>query len=495
MSILRDLINVGISPNEAQILEQTFANEADFLDGLEKIARVLELNEDPGILPPGGEPWLSIHLDMLHSGLDFEQAYLQALCKWDAPIQMAITQAVFQRRQDIQQWMQQSQSQSKKRKTAEYIQTLTNLGYRFRYNICTHNVEVNGDAMSDPMQAEIRGKLRDLGIFEVNIAEDAYFANAWQHRYHPLKDYLTGLKFQGGDPIGDLAGHFVDERGVFPIWLRRWLIGAIARIMAGEQNRMLVLDGLQGLGKDYFAKWLCSPLPEYFYEGPIMPDDKDHRLRLLSCWIWNVNELGSTTRRSDREALKAFLTIQTIRERKPYGHFDSQGPALSSFIGTVNNEGGILNDPTGHRRFMIAKLKEIDWDYAKIDVDQVWAQAFELYLTGETWRLDGIELEAANEINDEYQTVDIVEETIKELFEVTGDRTDWMSSYEIINILKSDDDFVAGTKGGGLRPGAEIDTRRLASALIKLGLEPTNGQSNSSGKRRRGYFGIKIRKP
>lgn len=495
MTLLRDLLNAGVLPSDAQILESEFANEPDFLDGMEQIARCLAMGQPPNLFPPSGEPWRSIHGEMLHNGQAPDAAFNQALATWPVQVQAAISGAVSQRMVDINQWMQQlQQSTSKKRKSADYVKILANLGYVFRYNTCTNNIETNGVPVSDPIMATIRSKIRDAGIVEINVVEDAIMAHAWTNRYHPIKDYLTSLKYQGGNEINILASYFVDERGIIELWLKRWLIGACARVMAGEQNRMLVLDGHQKMGKDYFVKWLCSPMPEYFQEGAIMPDEKDHRLRLLSTWIWDVNELGNTTRRSDREALKAFLTIQTVRERRPYGHFDTQGQAMTSFIGTVNNEGGILNDPTGNRRFMIATMKSMDWNYTQIDVDQVWAQAFELYLAGEHWDLKDDELNIAEEINEEYQVIDIVEEAIKELFVITpGDTSDWMASYEIMEILKAERNSFLGIRGGGLKPGVEVDTRRLSSALTKLGLKKTYPVSNSLGDRRRGYYGIKRR--
>lgn len=483
MTLLKSLLNAGILPGDAQVLDGEFANEPDFLNGLEQVARAI-VTGNVALLPPAGEPWCSIHLAMISNGQAPDMAFSAALAAWPPAVQVALGSAVSFRMQEIQHWFQQLQNQGKHRKSTEYIKILAHLGYTFQYNLCTHAVEVNGQPMSDPVQAQIRGKLRDANIFEINIAEDAYLAEAWEKRYHPIKNYLTGLKFQGGDPIGDLAAHFTDTRGVIGIWLRRWLIGACARVMAGEQNRMIVLDGPQGLGKDYVAHWLCSSLAEYFHEGPIMPDEKDHRIRLMSTWIWNVNELGSTTRRSDREALKAFLTLQTVRERKPYGHYDIQGQAISSFWGTVNNESGILSDPTGHRRFMIAALTGIDWNYTQLDVSQIWAQAFDLYLSGETWKLEGQELAQANEINDEYQSVDMVEEVIKKLFVIDpGNINFWMSSLEIMEILKD-------PLQGDLKTGIEIDPRRMASALTKMGLEKPV-QRRLGSKRERGYFGIR----
>ena len=485
MTILRDLLNLGIAPNDAQILDQHFANvnQADFLAGLEQIARAMVSGAvDP--TPPTAEPWLSVHVFMTGQPSQAPvDSFNDALASYDAPVQMAITGAISRRMQELQDWLQQTADQGKRKKPDELLKILTNLGYRFRYNMCSRTIEVNGTRINDSIMYDIREKLRLHNVWEVIVAEETYAAEASRNEYHPIKDYFASQKFQGGDPIRELADYFADDRNLFPTLLKRWLIGACARVMAHEQNRMLVLNGKQGLGKDYLAYWLASPFPEYYQEGPIMPDNKDHHIRLMNTWIWDVNELGSTTRRSDREALKSFLTIQTVRERKPFDRFDTQGSAITSFFGSVNNEGGFLNDPTGHRRFMVANILSIDWSYTKLNVDQIWAQAYDLYLSGEPWQPVGDELGMINEINDEFQAVDIVEETIQKYFDITLDANDWMSSLEIAEIMKD-------PLKGNLKTGSEIDMRRLASALTKVGLDKPV-QRKIRGKRERGYYGIK----
>jgi predicted P-loop ATPase len=61
-------------------------------------------------------------------------------------------------------------------------------------------------------------------------------------------------------------------------------------------------------------------LPQLFYEGPINPDDKDSLIRLINNWIWEVAELDSTRKRSERSALKHFITDQNIESaRIPFG--------------------------------------------------------------------------------------------------------------------------------------------------------------------------------
>lgn len=481
MSFLRSLLNAGIDGHDAQTLEAHYANEPEFIDGLELVARSLALNQSVGLIPPGGEPWRTFHSHMLQGG-DLQQAFFTAIAILTPELQTAISGAVSTRMAQLQQYTQQNQiPQGKRRKTQDYINVLKNLGYTFKYNLCTSTVEVNGKPASDPLAAEMRGKLRDLGIDTVIAAEDAYLANAWANRYHPLRDYLASLKYEGKDAISELAGYVQDAHGVFPIFLRRWLIGSVARVMSRAQNRMLVLDGPQGLGKDYFARWLCSPMPEYYHEGAINPEDKDCRLRLMSTWIWTVSELGATTRKNDREALKSFLTLETVRDRKAYGKFDIQGPAVTNFIGTINNEGGFLSDPTGNRRFMACRLLNMDWSYNKLDIDQIWAQAYDLYLTGEPWDLLLDEAKQAREINDTYQVDDLIEAAILKYFQVDPNQQGWwMSTVDIVEHLET-----KNVKFG--HPTAA--SMAIGRAMTSIKLEKKK-QQNHHGKWVNGYVGI-----
>lgn len=481
MSFFKDLLNAGIDASDAQTLEAHYANEPEFIDGLEMIARAMALNQPVGLIPPAGEPWRSLHLGMAHSS-DPQSAFMTAIGAMATDLQVAISGAVSTRMAQLAQFAQANQAPTgKRRKTADYIKTLNNMGYTFKYNLCTSTIEVCGKPLSDPLAAEIRSKLRDVGIDQVNAAEDAYYAHAWQNRYHPLRDYLADLKYQGDNIIDELASYFQDVNGIFPIFLKRWLIGAVARVMTRTQNRMLVLDGSQGIGKDYFAKWLCSPMAEYFHEGAINPEDKDCRIRLMSTWIWTVSELGATTRKNDREALKSFLTLETVRDRKAYGRFDIQGPAISSFIGTINNEGGFLSDPTGNRRFMVCKLLSIDWSYTQLDVDQIWAQAYDLYLTSTPWDLQPDEAQMAREINETYQVDDLIEAAILKYFQVDpNQRNWWMATVDIAEKLEEK----------GIKFGSPMSASlAISRAMTSIGLEKVK-QRNLMRQLVNGYLGI-----
>lgn len=369
----------------------------------------------------------------------------------------------------------------------DYLDALSDLGYSFRMNMLDDSIEVNNVRITDTVAAEIRTRMRDRGFREMQTLEDAYTAHAYQNRYHPVQAYLEGLSYDGGQHIAALASHFTDKYNQFGTWLQRWLVGAVARayssMRAGVQNRMLIIDGPQDVGKSFFTRWLCRDLPDLFVESAVDPDNKDHYIRLMRTWVWEVAELGSSMRRADREALKAFLSTERVTVRMPYGHHDLHKPALSSFIGTVNNESGILNDPTGSRRFFISHVTAIDWNYATtINPASVWAEARALFLAGEPWKLTPAEYDEANRINEEYEVQDPLDDLLQKNYEITGNSVDFVSTIDILDRL-----HLAGWKLG--IPKAEA--MALASVMRKCGLE--SKQMLIQGIRMRGYVGLRDR--
>lgn len=323
-----------------------------------------------------------------------------------------------------------------------YKTALEQLGYSFKLNEVNDDIMVNGIAMTDIIKNIICYMLRNNNYLNERNAELAMSFDANEHRYHPIIEYLGSLQWDGKDHISKLCSYFEDKQNVFSLWMKRWLIGAVAKVMAyprGQQNRTLVLDGPQNIGKSYYVRWLCSPLPGYHVEMSINPDDKDADIRLMSKWIWEVSELGSTTRKSDREMLKAFLSKENVTVRKSYGHFDTVKPPLSNFIGTVNNDVGFLNDPTGYRRFMACTLTKIDRNYSKeVDINQVWGQAVALFKSGEAWILEGDEYNLAEQINTSYEVENPLIQYLFKYFDIDPKQTEWvMPATDILDILRS----------------------------------------------------------
>lgn len=338
------------------------------------------------------------------------------------------------------------------------IERLRVLGYEFKLNSCMDMIEVNGHAITDILAAEIRMRLRDVGLAKkLAAAEDAYIAEAKKNAYHPVRDYLDALVWDKTDHISALGDCLIssdppivyrsgEQRALPYVYLYRWLIGAVAKVYSGGQNPMLVWDGGQGIGKSTLAKWLC-PLADYFLEGPINVSDKDSDIRLISQWIWEVAELDATTRKADQSALKSFVTKEVVTVRKAYGRHDLKKLAMCSMIGTVNNTSGFLADESGSRRFNITRLDRIDRRYQLLDKDQIWAQAKALYFEGEAWQLVGEEAKAQAQLNRRYEVESVLSDWLDRAFEF-GDFEEQYSVADVLRALAADDVKVSGSERG-----------------------------------------------
>lgn len=333
----------------------------------------------------------------------------------------------------------------------KYIGILAGIGYNFRMNDLDDTIEVNGKPMSDAIEAHINTDMRALGHKEVNVIKDAYVAHASKNPFNPITDYLTSQVWDGQDHIAKLACYFTDKHDlitypdgskltVFHAFLKRWLIGAASKVIGQEQNAMLVLGGPQGIGKSYLATWLCSSLPDFGHEGPIRPDAHQETYMLMTKkFIWEVGELGATTKRQDVEAIKQLIMQKRASYKPPYAHNLINKWVVASFVGTVNDDGtGYLRDTTGNRRFMCVDLVGISKKYSKeINVNQVWAQAVALYKAGETGAPVDCEVESRDAINAEHVMINPAEVYLDKCFNVDPDNEKWVEETEkIIAVLR-----------------------------------------------------------
>ncbi len=445
------------------------------------IARILKGEPPNGLTPATGDVLAELYAEVVNAhakgGTESAQKAAAAYIKANPAVQVAMSGDL------PMPWTEKTSP-----KTADYVRVLEALGYDFRINVCNDVVEVNGVPIMDVQASKIRTQLRDLGYWRVHEAEDAWIAHAWDRRYHPIRDFLRSLSWDGGDHIGALVSYLQADAGDLPTFFKRWLVGACARAFepGSCQNRMLVLDGDQGLGKSYLVRWLFNAFgrDELFVEGGINPANKDHELRLISSWIWEVSELGATTTKADRDALKYFLSLRQVTVRKPYGHYDLVKPALASFIGTVNNIAGFLNDPSGSRRFMSVHLTSIDWGYTALDAAQIWAQAYALYKAGEPWELLPAEAAIADAVNDTYKIADPLEDILQRAYRITDNASDFVSTVDIRDVLNL---------GGWRLPTPRAEAMAIAEVMKAWGVQSEKRTTRTGQPQERGYVGIRTR--
>jgi predicted P-loop ATPase len=101
---------------------------------------------------------------------------------------------------------------------------------------------------------------------------------------------------------------------------------------------------------------------------------------MLGKWIVELGELSGATR-ADVRAVKSFLSRHTDKVRLAYARYASEFPRSCVFIGSTNDN-AYLKDPSGGRRFWPVKCRvkgTINIERLRSEVDQLWAEAYDLY--------------------------------------------------------------------------------------------------------------------
>jgi predicted P-loop ATPase len=206
--------------------------------------------------------------------------------------------------------------------------------------------------------------------------------------FDPIKDYAKGNKWDGTLRLSGLFGHYASA-GRTPYTdavSRCFLIGAIARAMnpGAKVDYMPILEGAQGLKKSEFCKILGGD-----YHGEVrlgLDSHKDMVSAMQLIWIGEISEMPHV-RRNDVENIKAMVTTTRDIARMPYARLAEHFPRRSVFIGTMNPEGDnkYFRDQTGNRRFWPITVGEILTDELIRDRDQLFAEAYHAWESGEPW--------------------------------------------------------------------------------------------------------------
>lgn len=374
------------------------------------------------------------------------------------------------------------------------------LGHTFRLNLLEDTIEVDGRRLDDVFMARLRLIIEGQKYKRQHV-EDAVSVIAKENEYHPVRDYLLNLEWDGVRRLPTLLAYFHGD-GAMAIYsdgtqvplhgllLKRWLLGCVARALDGSkaeafkhQTPMLVIIGKQGLGKSSFVRWLVSGVGyEFHQEGPIDPHKEEDWRSMVTKWIWEVAELGASLKKTDRDSLKGIITKEWHTYRKPWGRYNITKPTLCNFVGTINPETGFLDDPTGHRRFLPIQLTQIDHGYADaIDINQLWAEVVAIYLAGESPELSQIERDALAGVYEAHEVENPIQTYVAMYFRLSPGNTKMRcSTADIITRLRQ--------FGIALHSDVRIASRLINDTLTPLGLERDRWKKN--GVLIRGWIGI-----
>ena len=226
---------------------------------------------------------------------------------------------------------------------------------------------------------------------------DAADLAAHQNSYHPIRDFLNSLTWDGTERIRYCLHHFLGAEAdeyTFQA-LRLFLLGAIHRAFRPgcKFEVMLCLVGGQGAGKSTFFRLLAGK-DEWFSDDLRKLDDENVYRKLQGHWIIEMSEMIATANAKSIEEIKSFLSRQKEVYKIPYETHPADRLRQCVFGGTSNAMDFLPLDRSGNRRFLPVQVcpeqAEVhileDEAASRAYLQQVWAEAMTIYRTGD-WKL------------------------------------------------------------------------------------------------------------
>lgn len=219
------------------------------------------------------------------------------------------------------------------------------------------------------------------------------------HRFHPVRDYFDGLKWDQTSRLDTWLTDYLHVADTpYTRWVaRKWLISAVARTYEPgcQADYVLVLEGKTRIGKTSALRALA--LDKWHSEPELGSlENKEAVLLVQACLIAEFGE-GQVINRATAERLKQFITTRwddiipkyLMRKRRYSRH--------SIFAMTVNRTSEYLLDDTGNARFLPVDCgdQHIDLAGLRAVVDLLWAEATAAYKAGEQWHPTVAELALA----------------------------------------------------------------------------------------------------
>ena len=287
---------------------------------------------------------------------------------------------------------------------------------KVKHNLFTEGDEVTGKLpwgkssgqWTDGDDANLRVWLeKKYGLVGKEKIADALTAVLTKHSYHPIRDYLNSLQWDGTPRLERLIIDYIgaEDNELTRTMTRKHFTAAVARVFnpGCKYDYCLILTGPEGAGKSTLLGKMGG---KWFNDSVVTTEGKEGMESLRRAWIIEMGELAGI-KRSEVESVKAYLSKRVDIYRAAYGRRVTEHPRQCVFCGTTN-ELLFLKGDNGNRRFWVIGIdpklrKKTKWqDAIDADRDQLWAEAVHYFKEGEKLYLNEAMEAEARKRQDEY---------------------------------------------------------------------------------------------
>lgn len=216
---------------------------------------------------------------------------------------------------------------------------------------------------------------------------------ASENKYHPIRECLEKLKWDGQPRIDNLLPRYLgaDHDDYTKEIMRLLMLAAIRRVYEPgcKFEIMVCLVGGQGAGKSTFFRFLAIN-DEWFSDDLKRMDDDNVYRKMQGHWIIEMSEMIATANAKSIEEIKSFLSRQKETYKIPYETHPADRKRQCVFGGSSNTLDFLPLDRTGNRRFVPVMVyperAEVhilaDEQASREYINQMWAEAMEIYRSG-----------------------------------------------------------------------------------------------------------------
>lgn len=358
------------------------------------------------------------------------------------------------------------------------IKMFLNKSYKFRRNVITRNIEVNGTPLDDKLLNSI-------------------FVNAKTHIDKASKDLVTAIIFsdfvQDYNPFAEILDHYIKN---YPkeatghidklissintdtpnaaIFIKKWLVSMMGTINGKHSPLLLVLCGGQNTGKtEWFRRLLPDALQKYYAESKL-DLGKDDEILMTKKLIIMDDEMGGKSKAEEKQ-LKLMTSKQIFSIREPYGRVSMDLNRLALLCGTTNDE-EVLSDPTGNRRILPVRVLSINHKlYNSVNKDLLFFELWLEYENGYHYELTTEDIETLKNSSNDFKKSSPEEELIWRYFRMP---TDDDNSLDIKELTNSDILSIIQS-----RSSVRISQTKLGIVLRQLGFKQSHTKVANTTKR------------